>query len=147
MQMRTPASRLDPNLRSRELRDFERTLRRKIVGQDKAVQAVAELYQVFRAGLSAPGRPVGNLLFLGPTGAGKTRVVEAAGLPLAKRIAFAVWSRPRVFDAVMRAAAVLQRPVRHGVSLRVPLPPPLRWRSLPAVAARRRGPELNRRSC
>src|SRR5438270_10603391 len=78
MQMRTPASRLDPNLRSRELRDFERTLRRKIVGQDKAVQAVAELYQVFRAGLSAPGRPVGNLLFLGPTGAGKTRVVEAA---------------------------------------------------------------------
>ena len=78
MQMRTPVSRLDPNLRSRELRDFERTLRRKIVGQDKAVQAVAELYQVFRAGLSAPGRPVGNLLFLGPTGAGKTRVVEAA---------------------------------------------------------------------
>jgi ATP-dependent Clp protease ATP-binding subunit ClpA len=53
-------------------------MRRKIVGQDKAVQAVVELYQVFRAGLSAPGRPVGNLLFLGPTGAGKTRVVEAA---------------------------------------------------------------------
>lgn len=76
--MRAPVSRLDPTLRSRELRDFERTLRRKIVGQDKAVQAVAELYQVFRAGLSAPGRPVGNLLFLGPTGAGKTRVVEAA---------------------------------------------------------------------
>src|SRR5437016_12700227 len=76
--MRTPISRLDPTLRSRELREFERTLRRKIVGQDKAVQAVAELYQVFRAGLSAPGRPVGNLLFLGPTGAGKTRVVEAA---------------------------------------------------------------------
>jgi len=77
-QMRTPISRLDPTLRSRELREFERTLRRKIVGQDKAVQAVAELYQVFRAGLSAPGRPVGNLLFLAPTGAGKTRVVEAA---------------------------------------------------------------------
>ena len=76
--MRRPVSRLDPTLRSRELRDFEGTLRRKIVGQDKAVQAVAELYQVFRAGLSAPGRPLGNLLFLGPTGAGKTRVVEAA---------------------------------------------------------------------
>jgi ATP-dependent Clp protease ATP-binding subunit ClpA len=41
------------------------------------VQAVVDLYQVFRAGLNSPGRPVGNLLFLGPTGAGKTRVVEA----------------------------------------------------------------------
>ncbi len=41
------------------------------------MQAVVDLYQVFRAGLNSPGRPVGNLLFLGPTGAGKTRVVEA----------------------------------------------------------------------
>jgi ATP-dependent Clp protease ATP-binding subunit ClpA len=47
------------------------------VGQGEAVQAVVDLYQVFRAGLDSPGRPVGNLLFLGPTGAGKTRVVEA----------------------------------------------------------------------
>jgi ATP-dependent Clp protease ATP-binding subunit ClpA len=52
-------------------------MRRKIVGQDEAVQSVVDLYQVFRAGLNSPGRPVGNLLFLGPTGAGKTRVVEA----------------------------------------------------------------------
>jgi ATP-dependent Clp protease ATP-binding subunit ClpB len=69
---------LDPALRSTESRDFEGGLRRKIVGQDEAVQAVVDLYQVFRAGLNSPGRPVGNLLFLGPTGAGKTRVVEAA---------------------------------------------------------------------
>jgi len=68
---------LDPTLRSLESRDFEVGLRRKIVGQEEAVQAVVDLYQVFRAGLNAPGRPVGNLLFLGPTGAGKTRVVEA----------------------------------------------------------------------
>jgi ATP-dependent Clp protease ATP-binding subunit ClpB len=68
---------LDPELRSVESRDFEAGLRRKIVGQDEAVQAVVDLYQVFRAGLNSPGRPVGNLLFLGPTGAGKTRVVEA----------------------------------------------------------------------
>jgi ATP-dependent Clp protease ATP-binding subunit ClpB len=68
---------LDPTLRSVESRDFEGGLRRKIVGQDEAVQAVVDLYQVFRAGLNSPGRPVGNLLFLGPTGAGKTRVVEA----------------------------------------------------------------------
>jgi ATP-dependent Clp protease ATP-binding subunit ClpB len=68
---------LNPFLRSSESRDFEAGLRKKIVGQDEAVQAVVDLYQVFRAGLNSPGRPVGNLLFLGPTGAGKTRVVEA----------------------------------------------------------------------
>jgi len=75
--MGAQAVQLDPTLRSLESRDFEGGLRRKIVGQDQAVQAVVDLYQVFRAGLNAPGRPVGNLLFLGPTGAGKTRVVEA----------------------------------------------------------------------
>ncbi len=75
--MGAQALQLDPNLRSVESRDFEAGLRRKIVGQDEAVQAVVDLYQVFRAGLNSPGRPVGNLLFLGPTGAGKTRVVEA----------------------------------------------------------------------
>ncbi len=69
--------RLDPTRKSLASRDFEAGLRRKIVGQDEAVQAVVDLYQVFRAGLNSPGRPVGNLLFLGPTGAGKTRVVEA----------------------------------------------------------------------
>jgi ATPases with chaperone activity, ATP-binding subunit len=42
------------------------------------VQALVDLYQVFCAGLNSPGRPVGNLLFLGPTGSGKTRIVEAA---------------------------------------------------------------------
>jgi ATP-dependent Clp protease ATP-binding subunit ClpB len=73
----SPNRRLDPEQRSMESRAFEASLRRKIVGQDEAVQAVVDLYQVFRAGLNSPGRPVGNLLFLGPTGAGKTRVVEA----------------------------------------------------------------------
>jgi ATP-dependent Clp protease ATP-binding subunit ClpB len=68
---------LDPSQRSVEARNLEEGLRRKIVGQDEAVQAVIEMYQVFRAGLSSPGRPLGNLLFLGPTGAGKTRMVEA----------------------------------------------------------------------
>lgn len=52
-------------------------MRGKIVGQDQAVNDVVEIYQMFQAGLAAPGRPVGNLLFLGPTGSGKTRVVEA----------------------------------------------------------------------
>jgi ATP-dependent Clp protease ATP-binding subunit ClpB len=69
---------LDPRQRSSASRYFEDALRQKIVGQDEAVQALIELYQVFCAGLRCPGRPVGNLLFLGPTGSGKTRIVEAA---------------------------------------------------------------------
>ena len=76
--MKTVASSvLDPTLRSSDARDFEGAIRRKIVGQDPAVEKVVEIYQMFLAGLNAPGRPVGNLLFLGPTGSGKTRVVEA----------------------------------------------------------------------
>ncbi len=68
---------LDPSRRSNDAREFESALRRRIVGQDQAVEKVVEIYQMFLAGLNPPGRPVGNLLFLGPTGSGKTRVVEA----------------------------------------------------------------------
>jgi ATP-dependent Clp protease ATP-binding subunit ClpA len=68
---------LDPSRRSSDAQDFDTAIRRKIVGQDDAVEKVTEIYQMFLAGLNAPGRPVGNLLFLGPTGSGKTRVVEA----------------------------------------------------------------------
>jgi ATP-dependent Clp protease ATP-binding subunit ClpA len=68
---------LDPTRRSNDAREFENALRRRIVGQDQAVEKVVEIYQMFLAGLNPPGRPVGNLLFLGPTGSGKTRVVEA----------------------------------------------------------------------
>jgi ATP-dependent Clp protease ATP-binding subunit ClpB len=69
---------LDPTIRSNDTRDFQGSLREKIVGQTEGVQALVDLYQVFCAGLNSPGRPVGNLLFLGPTGSGKTRIVEAA---------------------------------------------------------------------
>src|ERR1700723_3612758 len=69
---------LDPSIRSTDTRDFEGALRSKIVGQAEGVQALVDLYQVFCAGLNSPGRPVGNLLFLGPTGSGKTRIVEVA---------------------------------------------------------------------
>src|SRR5580704_2181995 len=69
---------LDPNLRSNTTIEFHTALRSKIVGQEEGVQSLVDLYQVFCAGLNSPGRPVGNLLFLGPTGSGKTRIVEAA---------------------------------------------------------------------
>ncbi len=76
--MSTQPHQLDPSLRSLESQEFEVSLRRKIVGQEEAVRALVDLYQVFCAGMNSPGRPVGNLLFLGPTGSGKTRIVEAS---------------------------------------------------------------------
>jgi len=69
---------LDTEKRSSGACHFEEALREKVVGQEEAVQALVDLYQVFCAGLHCPGRPVSNLLFLGPTGSGKTRTVEAA---------------------------------------------------------------------
>ena len=69
---------LDPTLHSPEVKDFEDGLRRRVVGQDRAVRRLARVFQVYQAGLSAPGRPLANLLLLGPTGSGKTRLVEAA---------------------------------------------------------------------
>src|SRR6184192_4331571 len=69
---------LDPTIRSNDTCDFHASLRAKIVGQEEGVQSLVDMFQVFCAGLNPPGRPVGNLLFLGPTGSGKTRIVEAA---------------------------------------------------------------------
>lgn len=69
---------LNPDLKSPLAQEFEDKLSDLIVGQERAVRRITGLYQIFLAGLSHPGRPIGTLLFLGPTGSGKTRVVEAA---------------------------------------------------------------------
>jgi ATP-dependent Clp protease ATP-binding subunit ClpB len=69
---------LDPTLTGRDAVDLEASLRRKIVGQDEAIEQIVNIYQTFLAGMISPGRPIGNFLFLGPTGSGKTRLVEAA---------------------------------------------------------------------
>src|SRR5947209_20019994 len=76
--MKTPFRRLDTTRRSFESQEFDAALRHKIVGQEEGIRALVDLYQVFLAGMCSQGRPVGNLLFLGPTGSGKTRIVEAA---------------------------------------------------------------------
>jgi ATP-dependent Clp protease ATP-binding subunit ClpA len=76
--MRPERAKLDPTRHSFESQEFESALRRRIVGQEDGVRALADLYRVFRAGMCPAGRPVGNVLFLGPTGSGKTRIVEAA---------------------------------------------------------------------
>ena len=57
--------------------EFEWELAHRIVGQERAVRRMSALYQIFLAGMNSPNRPVGTMLFLGPTGSGKTRVVEA----------------------------------------------------------------------
>src|SRR5258708_32364085 len=76
---------LDPTIRSNDTCDFHSSLRAKIVGQEEGVQSLVDMFQVFCAGLNSPGRPVRNLLFLGPTGSGKTRIVEAAAeIPFAE---------------------------------------------------------------
>jgi len=69
---------LDPTRQCAAAEAFERELRSRIVGQDRAIHQLARMYQVHLSGLSASDRPVANLLLLGPTGSGKTRLVEAA---------------------------------------------------------------------
>jgi ATP-dependent Clp protease ATP-binding subunit ClpB len=68
---------LNPALAGAEAERLESDLRKRVVGQDEAVQQIIGIYQTFLAGMSSPGRPIGNFLFLGPTGSGKTRLVEA----------------------------------------------------------------------
>src|SRR5207248_1604338 len=67
----------DPSRTGKDAESLEKTLLKLIVGQDEAIEQIVNIYQMHLTGLSAPGRPVGNFLFLGPTGSGKTRTVEA----------------------------------------------------------------------
>ena len=64
---------------SRRLLDLETELHRRIVGQDKAVSAVARAIRRGRSGLKDPKRPLGSFIFLGPTGVGKTELCKALG--------------------------------------------------------------------
>lgn len=69
---------LDPERKSPRAAEFEDKLSAQIVGQERAVRRVSGLFQIYLAGMNNPARPIGTMLFLGPTGSGKTRVVEAA---------------------------------------------------------------------
>src|SRR5712692_8266286 len=75
---------LDPTKTGRQAEDLENQLRHLVVGQDEAIHQIVRVYQTHVAGLSPAGRPIGNFLFLGPTGSGKTRVVEATAESLLK---------------------------------------------------------------
>ena len=69
---------LDPEKKSPRAKDFEDKLSAFIVGQERAVRRMSGIFQIYLAGMNNPARPLGTMLFLGPTGSGKTRVVEAA---------------------------------------------------------------------
>jgi len=69
---------LDPTQTGQDAEKLNTDLRKRIVGQDEAIDQIVNVYQMYLAGMNSPGRPVGNFLFLGPTGSGKTRLVEAA---------------------------------------------------------------------
>ena len=69
---------LNPEAKSALAEQFESGLQARVIGQDRALRSITSLYQVFQAGMTNPSRPLGTMLFLGPTGSGKTHVVEAA---------------------------------------------------------------------
>jgi ATP-dependent Clp protease ATP-binding subunit ClpA len=69
---------LNPEIKSTRAEEFEAGLRARVIGQDRAIRSITSLYQVLQAGMTSPARPIGTMLFLGPTGSGKTHVIEAA---------------------------------------------------------------------
>ena len=71
-----PVSRLNEKEAVR-LRNLEKTLHKRVVGQEDAVSAVARAVRRGRVGLKEPNRPIGSFLFLGPTGVGKTEISKA----------------------------------------------------------------------
>jgi ATP-dependent Clp protease ATP-binding subunit ClpB len=75
---------LDPTRTGRQAEDLENRLSHLVIGQDAAIHQIVRAYQTHVAGLSPAGRPIGNFLFLGPTGSGKTRIVEATAESLLK---------------------------------------------------------------
>ena len=68
---------LDPTQTGQDAEKLYTDLHKRIIGQNEAIDHIVNIYQMYLAGMNGPGRPIGNFLFLGPTGSGKTRLVEA----------------------------------------------------------------------
>jgi ATP-dependent Clp protease ATP-binding subunit ClpC len=105
-----PVSQLTQEERERLMR-LEEQLHERVVGQEEAVEAVAEAIRRARAGLSDPNRPIGSFLFLGPTGVGKTE--------LARTLAEALFGE----EAAMVRIDMSEFQERHTVSRLVGAPP------------------------
>ena len=71
-----PASKITED-ENKKLKELEKTLHERVIGQDEAVEAVAKAIRRGRVGLKDPKRPIGSFLFLGPTGVGKTELSKA----------------------------------------------------------------------
>ena len=71
-----PAKKITEDENAR-LKNLEKTLHERVIGQDEAVEAVAKAIRRGRVGLKDPKRPIGSFLFLGPTGVGKTELSKA----------------------------------------------------------------------
>ena len=71
-----PVSRLEES-ESEKLLRLEETLHERVVGQDRAIEALSDAVRRARAGLKDPNRPIGSFIFLGPTGVGKTELAKA----------------------------------------------------------------------
>ena len=61
-----------------ELLNLESNLRKRVIGQEKAVSAIAKAIRRSRTGLKEPNKPIGSFIFMGPTGVGKTELSKAA---------------------------------------------------------------------
>src|ERR687895_1872843 len=105
-----PVSQLTEEERERLIR-LEEQLHERVVGQEEAVEAVAEAIRRARAGLADPNRPIGSFLFLGPTGVGKTE--------LARTLAEALFGE----EAAMIRIDMSEFQERHTVSRLVGAPP------------------------
>jgi ATP-dependent Clp protease ATP-binding subunit ClpC len=105
-----PVSQLSQEERERLLK-LEGHLHERVVGQEEAVEAIAEAVRRSRAGLSDPDRPIGSFLFLGPTGVGKTE--------LARTLAEALFGD----EAAMVRIDMSEFQERHTVSRLVGAPP------------------------
>src|SRR5436309_7572002 len=68
---------LDPTQTGQDAEKLYTDLHKRIIGQNEAIDHIVNIYQMYLAGMNGPARPIGNFLFLGPTGSGKTRLVEA----------------------------------------------------------------------
>jgi ATP-dependent Clp protease ATP-binding subunit ClpC len=94
-----------------KLLNLEEKLKAKIVGQDEAVEKISEVIRISRAGLGNPGKPVGVLLFLGPTGVGKTE--------MAKNLAELLYGSPNM----MIRLDMSEYKEKHAISKLIGAPP------------------------
>ena len=109
-QTKIPVRKLEEG-ESQRLRRLEKTLRKRVIGQEEAVGAIAKAVRRGRVGLKDPNRPIGSFLFLGPTGVGKTEITKA--------LAEAVFGKE---DSMIRVD-MSEYMERHSVSKMIGSPP------------------------